>query len=341
MLINANSDTDIIMNNTCIIDKYDRRLSYLRISITDRCNLRCKYCTPLTPLTMLKHDDILQYEEILRIVRVGVRHGISKVRITGGEPLVRLGVYDFLKELNQIEGLNDVSLTTNGVLLKENLDRIKDAGIKRINISLDTLDRSHFQDITGRDYFQKVWEGIHLAQEKGFNPIKLNVVAINGMNEQEIINFAELSIKYPFHIRFIEFMPIGQSDISSAPPLLTPEIKKIAETLGELIPVKKDVNDGPAYRYRFNNAQGELGFISPISNHFCSQCNRLRLTANGNLRSCLLSDHQEDLRTPLRNGCSDEEILAIFNDTMKHKREKHKIGQLDNSVLTQMSSIGG
>jgi len=329
------------MDNINIIDNYDRRLSYLRISITDRCNLRCKYCTPLTPLTMLKHDEILQYEEILRIVRVGVRHGISKVRITGGEPLVRLGVYDFLRELNRIEGLNDVSLTTNGVLLRDNVDKIKDAGIKRINISLDSLERSQFQEITGRDYFNKVWEGINLSLEAGFNPIKINVVAVNGMNEKEIVDFAELSIKYPFHIRFIEFMPIGQSKIHADKPLLTPEIKKITETLGELIPVKNGTNDGPAFRYRFNNALGEVGFISPISNHFCSRCNRLRLTANGNLRACLLSDRQVDLRAPMRNGCSDEEILAIFKQAMKLKQERHKMGQTDDSVLTQMSSIGG
>ena len=325
-----------------LVDKYNRNLSYLRISITDRCNLRCRYCAPLTPLTMLSHGEVLNYEEILRVVKVGVGHGISKIRVTGGEPLVRRGVYDFLAKLSRIDGVRDISLTTNGVLLKGNIDKIRSAGVRRINISLDSLDRENFKRITGKDHFQKVWDGILLALDRGFDPIKINVVALRGLNDHELLNFAELSIKYPLHIRFIEYMPIGKTCVDASQQLLTPETRERISVFGELIPVESGENDGPAFRYRFKNAKGEIGFISPISRHFCSKCNRLRLTANGRLRSCLLSDDFVDLMPHLRNGCSDETISELYLETIKHKRERHSISfSPDEKVFTQMSSIGG
>lgn len=324
-----------------LIDRYNRKLNYLRISITDRCNLRCQYCVPLTPSTMLTHDDILRYEEIVRIVKIGVDLGISKVRVTGGEPLVRLGVYDFLSTLTAIEGLKDVSLTTNGVLLKDNIDKLKATGIKRINISLDSLQRENFREITGRDAFQKVWDGLEAAISAGFDPIKINVVVLPDKNDQELLDFAELSIRYPFHVRFIEYMPIGQPHFKTTRKLLTPDIKETIGTLGELIPVAKGESDGPAARYKFKNARGEIGFISPISHHFCAQCSRLRLTANGMLRSCLLSDRQVDVRSDLRNGCSDERISEILLDAIRHKQEKHHIDSGAAKIETQMSAIGG
>jgi len=291
---------------------------------------------------MLAHEEILRYEEILRIVRVGVQNGISKVRITGGEPLVRLGVYDFLQQLTAIKGLKDVSLTTNGVLLKNNTARLRAAGIKRINVSLDSMESDNFKTITGRDYYHKVWQGLESAIKDGFDPIKINVVVLNGLNERELTDFAGLSIQYPFHVRFIEYMPIGQSNFKPTQQLFTPEIKKIISSLGELIPVDRGENDGPAERYKFKNARGEIGFISPISHHFCSQCSRLRLTANGMLRSCLLSDHQVDLRTHLRSGCSDEKISEILLDTVKNKQQKHTIRESNHfKISSQMSAIGG
>lgn len=291
---------------------------------------------------MLSHDDILHYEEVLRIVKVGVGHGIRKVRITGGEPLVRKGVCGFLAEINRIEGIEDISLTTNGVLLKEYIDEIKEAGVKRINISLDSLDRDNFLKITGRDNFEKVWEGIHLAVEKGFDPVKINMVVIKGLNDHEILNFAELSIHHPFHIRFIEYMPIGEAHVDKTQQLLTPETKKIVGSLGELVSVESGKNDGPAFRYKFKNGRGELGFISPISRHFCSRCNRLRLTANGMLRSCLLSDDQVDLKTHLRNGCTDEKISELFLESINHKQRKHHLEITEKqAVSTQMNAIGG
>lgn len=330
------------MTDSKLIDKYSRNLNYLRISITDRCNLRCLYCGPREDFPRLAHEEILRYEEILRLVHIGVGLGISKVRVTGGEPLIRKGVYAFLKELNSIENLTDVSLTTNGVFLKDNIYSIKDAGIKRINISLDSLDRGKYEKITGLDAFRQVWQGIHMALKAGFSPIKINVVALRGINDNELVDFARLSIHYPFHIRFIEHMPFGAIAEPSGQYLLTPEIRSTIEVLGKLRPVDKGVNDGPAERLKFRDAPGEIGFIRPLSRHFCGTCNRLRLTANGQLRSCLLSDRQEDLRTPLRNGRPDNELAEIFLRAVEHKPSEHHLNcGRPNRLNGHMSSIGG
>lgn len=325
-----------------LIDKYNRCLNYLRISITDRCNLRCIYCVPNDKNPNLPHKEILRYEEILRLVRIGVRLGISKVRVTGGEPLVRKGVYDFLSQLTQIDGLSDVSLTTNGVLLKDNIKKIRSAGIKRINVSMDTLSRKKYHEITGHDMFDQVWEGIESAQNMGFDPIKINVVALNGINDDELIDIAGLSFSYPFHIRFIEYMPIGASRMNIGKQLLAPEIKKRVNVLGKLIPVKNGINDGPARRYKFKGAKGEIGFIHAISKHFCNECNRLRLTASGKLRPCLLSDSEEDLKGPLRRGCLDSELADVFLRAVSHKPVDHNIASdQPGKVAGQMSAIGG
>jgi cyclic pyranopterin phosphate synthase len=202
------------LNASKLIDKCNRHLNYLRISITDRCNLRCRYCVPQDLIPKLSHAEILSYEEILRIVRIATRLGISKVRVTGGEPLVRKGVYEFLHKLTTTKGLKDVSLTTNGVLLKDNLEKIQAAGISRINISLDTLNPAKYREITGYDEFHRVWQGIEKAHQMGFYPIKLNVVALKGVNDEELVEMARLSFQYPFHVRFIEYMPIGRSDFN-------------------------------------------------------------------------------------------------------------------------------
>jgi cyclic pyranopterin phosphate synthase len=317
-------------------------LNYLRISITDRCNLKCIYCVPRDLIPRLSHDEILTYEEILKVVRVGVKLGISKIRVTGGEPLVRKGVYEFLAKLSRISGLTDLSLTTNAVALKDNLQRIKSAGIKRINVSLDTIKPEKFAKITGMDLFDQVWQGIEGALEMGFHPIKINVVALNGVNDEELIDMAQLSFDYPFHVRFIEYMPIGQSQMGNGPLLLAPEIKKRISVLGHLIPVRNSANDGPAQRYRFDGAAGEIGFIHAMSHHFCDRCNRLRLTARGQLRPCLLSDHHEDVRDPLRDGCSDDQLAEIFFKAVRHKPSDHNLAlQNPTRVCGQMHSIGG
>ena len=325
-----------------LIDPCNRHLNYLRISITDRCNLKCIYCVPRDRIPRLAHDEILTYEEILRLVRVGVKLGISKIRVTGGEPLVRKGVYDFLSELSRIEGLADLSLTTNAVALKDNLKKIKSAGIKRINISLDTLKREKFEKITGMDLFDQVWQGIEGARAMAFHPIKINIVALNGVNDDELIDMAQLTFDYPFHMRFIEYMPIGESQMGNGPLLLAPEIKKRISVLGNLIRVRNSVNDGPAQRYRFEGALGEIGFIHALSHHFCDRCNRLRLTARGQLRPCLLSDHHEDVRGPLRSGCSDDQLAEIFFRAVRHKPSDHNLAlQNPSRVCGQMHSIGG
>lgn len=325
-----------------LIDKYNRRLNYLRISITDRCNLRCIYCVPDDLHQLLPHKEILRYEEILRLVRIGARLGISKVRITGGEPLIRKGVYDFLSELTKINGLVDVSLTTNGILLRDNIEKIKSAGIKRINVSMDTLSRQKYKNITGHDMFDQVWEGIKSAQSQGFNPIKINVVALEGINDDELIEIARLSFSSPLHIRFIEYMPIGTSRINTGTHLLAPEIQERIKVLGELIPVEKGINDGPAERYKFKGAQGEIGFIHALSKHFCNECNRLRLTASGKLRACLLSDRQEDLKGPLRRGCLDSELADVFLRAVSHKPFDHNVVcNQPVMVAGRMSAIGG
>lgn len=330
------------MSTNRLIDKYNRHLNYLRVSITDRCNLRCIYCLPKDRIPKLSHDEILSYEEILRVIRIGVDMGITKVRITGGEPLVRKGVYDFLENLTAIQGLEDVSLTTNGMLLAENIDRIKDAGISRLNVSLDSLSAERYREITGRDGLAKVWKGIARAQDRGMEPIKINVVALRGYNDGELGDFAALTLEKPYHVRFIEYMPMGMNRVDSRHHLLTPEIKERIAARGELIPLKHNHNDGPAERFKFLGARGEIGFISALSHHFCKTCNRLRLTASGQLRSCLLGDHQVDIKTPLRTGCGDAVITESFLRAVQGKPSRHRLStHIATTVDAQMSSIGG
>jgi len=331
-----------LSNLTLLNDRFNRNINYLRISITDRCNLQCTYCNPHNLVPKLTHEGILSYEELLRIIRVAVRLGISKIRITGGEPLVRKGVYHFLKEIVAIEGIKDVSLTTNGVLLKDNIRKIKQAGIKRINVSLDSLNRRNFEKITRRDLFSQVWEGIESARSEGLEPIKLNVVAIRGQNDHEFQDIARLSFDYPFHIRFIEYMPVGDATFNKSHQILTPEIKKRLRNIGKLIRIPNLINDGPARRYRFKGAIGEIGFISAISRHFCHDCNRLRLTASGALRACLLSDRQTDIKGPLRSGCSDLELARVFMHAIYLKPTGHHITKdHDHPVNGKMFAIGG
>jgi GTP 3',8-cyclase len=325
-----------------LIDSYNRHLNYLRISVTDRCNLNCCYCEPRKRIVKLSQNEILSYEEILRLVRIGISLGITKVRITGGEPLVRKGIYDFLTCLKTLKGLEDISLTTNAVLLEENLEKLEKAGIKRINISLDTLDRNKFKTITGHDCFEKVWNAILKAHAGGFNPIKLNTVVLPGINEDELTDLAQLSFAYPFHIRFIEYMPIGTSTLIWRPPILASDMLTRLKRLGKLTHVKNEIWDGPARRFKIEGAKGEIGLISAMSHHFCRQCNRLRLTADGRLRTCLLSDRFEDLKGPLRSGCSDKKLADIIVNAIRQKPFAHCLTTDSTArVDDQMSSIGG
>ena len=325
-----------------LVDRFDRTINYLRISVTDRCNLRCVYCMPPFGERKLRHKEILRYEEFLRIVRIAIKLGINKVRLTGGELLVRKGIQEFVPMLAALNGLDDVSLTTNGVYLKDHLDMLKAAGIKRINVSIDSLDRAKFKRITRFDYFTRVWEGIEKARDMGFHPIKLNVVMMKGINDNEVLDFGRLAIEQPYCVRFIECMPVGleANSLAFIPNL---EIERaLVNEFGPLIPVSSGQNDGPATRYRFDGGKGEIGFISPISHSFCQDCNRLRLTANGLLLPCLLSDRELDIKDPLRRGCLDEELIEVFLEAVKSKPKCHPLS-LDNhrKVYRKMCSIGG
>ena len=325
-----------------LIDRYRRHLNYLRISITDRCNLRCLYCVPSGPFPYLPHSEILTMEEILRFVSVGVRLGISKVRITGGEPLVRKGVCGLLGRLCATEGITDVSLTTNGVLLSRFLPGLQAAGIRRINVSLDTLDPARFSRITRRDRFQQVWEGILAAHHAGFHPIKINVVALNGINDGDLADLAKLAFDYPFHIRFIEYMPMGPARLPDRYMLSGSQILERIEHLGKLVPQPAGAHDGPAERYRFDGARGEIGLIFAMSRHFCNHCNRLRLTASGKLRTCLLSDDAIDVKKVLRGGGTDGQLADIYWEAARRKQRRHRMGASSSpSVQSQMSQIGG
>lgn len=329
------------MTHPKLIDPYNRHLNYLRISVTDRCNLRCIYCMPPGGcVPKLAHDEILRYEEILRIVRVGAALGIAKVRVTGGEPLVRKEIAPFLTDLSAIEGISDIALTTNGVLLADRLPEVRSAGIRRLNISLDTLDPEKYARITGRDAFRRVWEGIEKALTAGFFPIKINVVAIRGVNDDELADLARLTFDMPIHVRFIEYMPMGDGPMEVTSPLLGEEILERVGAVGRLISVAHGEMDGPAIRYRFEGAKGEVGLIRPLSHHFCGSCNRLRLTASGHLRPCLLSDRQTDVKGPLRGGCTDVDLAGIFLETIRFKPMAHGLHN-KRSVKGRMSAIGG
>jgi cyclic pyranopterin phosphate synthase len=290
------------------------------------------------------HEDILTYEELLRLARLSVGLGIEKIRLTGGEPLVRKGLLDFIRSLKAFSGIRDISLTTNGVLLAEKAQALWEAGIRRLNISLDSLDREKYHRITRFDYFDQVWAGILEAERIGYSPIKINVVAMKGINDDEILNFGRLSMEKPYHIRFIEFMPVGEENGWKAERFISSgETLQKLQTLGPLSPINGKGLDGPAKRMAFSQAKGEIGLISPISEHFCPSCNRLRLTAEGLLRVCIFSDRETDLRTPLRQGATDNQLAAAIHEAILQKPKEHpvQLSPIPRKCQRQMSKIGG
>ncbi len=324
-------------------DTFKRNINYLRISITDRCNLRCVYCMPEDGVQLAGHDVVLNFEEIVKIVQSAVMVGIRKIRLTGGEPLVRKGIMHLIKTIDEIPEIDDIALTTNGILLPEMAADLKEAGLKRINISLDTLSPEKFAKVTRGGELSKVWMGIEKALDAGFDPVKINTVMIRGFNNDELWEFVELSRKSPLHIRFIELMPIGTSELWAADSYMSSdELKQIISTKCELVPEKEVTGSGPAKYYRIPGALGTIGFISPISNHFCSQCNRLRLTSEGQLRPCLHSPHEIDLRTPLREGASQLELANIIRQAINSKPEKHDMAATGwEGNRRVMNQIGG
>jgi cyclic pyranopterin phosphate synthase len=338
-------------DSTELKDLFSRTISYLRLSLTDRCNLKCLYCVPEKDSSecfpRLDHNDLLSYEELLRVVRVAVSLGISKLRLTGGEPLVRKDIMHFIDQLAEIDNLNDIRITTNGVLLEKLADPLAAAGIRKINISLDTLKPERFERITGVDCFTQVWKGIERAQAAGFSPIKLNTVVMRGINDDELEDFVKMSQETAMQIRFIEFMPIGSSSSWDKKAYMSSdEIMDRIGKLGELIPISKGKADGPATMFRAGQgAKGKIGFISPISHRFCDRCNRLRLTSEGKLRSCLLDDRETDLRSVLRQGGSDQDIRQTLVEAVRNKPKGHQMEErLKNqgeNCHGRMSRIGG
>jgi cyclic pyranopterin phosphate synthase len=298
---------------------------------------------PEEGIPLISHGAILTYEEILRIVRVFAAEGISKVRLTGGEPLVRKGIVDFISRLSQIEEIKDLSLTTNGILLKEYARDLKRAGLKRINVSLDSLTKERFFQITRRDEYERVWNGIEEALRVGFSPIKINMVAIKGLNDDEIESFARLTLHLPLTVRFIEYMPSGNGEEWKESDILTiPRIKDRLERVGPLTPVPPDQWDGPSKRFKIEGAIGEIGLIGAVSSHFCSDCNRLRLTPDGKIRTCLFSDEEIDVREILRKGGSDQNLKERLLDALRAKPERHHINTHQfKKCQRNMSAIGG
>jgi cyclic pyranopterin phosphate synthase len=331
-----------------MLDKFNREINYLRVSITDRCNLHCVYCRPKEGISLQGHEDILRYEEIIRIVSIAVKMGLIKVRVTGGEPLVRRGCIEFFAALKKIDGLKDISLTTNGILLAELAQRIFNAGISRINISLDSLNKDKYSKITRGGNLDDVLRGIARAEEIGFSPIKINTVAIKGFNDDEAVDFARLAVEKPFQVRFIELMPVGlQTNMDYSEDYIPAAqlIEKINRHY-QLEPVKNKRNksDGPAKIFKIKGGLGEIGFINPVSGHFCSTCNRLRLTSDGKLRVCLLKEAEVDLKKALRANCSDAELEKLIRDAILLKPKEHDIACTKSSLkkcYINMSEIGG
>jgi cyclic pyranopterin phosphate synthase len=326
-------------------DRFGREISYLRVSVTDRCNFRCFYCRPVRDFTPLPHSEILSYEEILEVVRAGVAAGVKKVRLTGGEPLLRRGIAHLVKEIAAMPEIQDLGLTTNGLLLETMAWPLREAGLTRLNVSLDSLDPAVFQRVTGKDAARQVLAGIEAALSLGFAPVKLNTVAVAGVNDADFGRLARLSMDWPVHVRFIEFMPTaGVTDWASARFLSWERVKEIVERdAGALEQVPESgLFPGPALRYRFPGAKGEVGFITAVTRHFCGECNRMRLTADGKLRPCLLSDREVDVRAGLRAGLGEEAVLAAWKRALELKPQGHALDNPERAPLKRgMSRIGG
>ncbi|MCL4502189.1 MAG: GTP 3',8-cyclase MoaA [Deltaproteobacteria bacterium] len=320
-----------------------RRINYLRMSITDRCNLRCGYCTYWQKFERLSPGEILSYEELLRLAAVAARIGIRKIRITGGEPLVRRGVVDFIKGLHRVPGLDEVCLTTNGVLLPELAPALYEAGLRHLNISLDTLRRERYLEITGRDNWQEVMAGLEMALSLGFQPLKINCVVLKGINDDELMDLALLTQYHPVQVRFIELMPTVSQDWWERHYFPTSAVLRQLAGLGRLSPVIPAATAGPARVFRAPGFQGELGFISPMSNHHCSSCNRLRLTTAGQLRPCLLRSMEFDFKASLRQGVSDFLLGFLFKEAIRLKQKKEYSLPISRAVYNDFSmvSIGG
>jgi len=328
-----------------LVDSYGRRIRNLRVSVTDRCNFRCVYCMPAEGLAWLPKGDILTYEEIERLVRIALRIGVEEIRLTGGEPLVRRDLPELVRRLAPLQGLKSLSLTTNGYLLKEQARGLAEAGLRRINVSLDTLDHAKFYTLTRRDSLPKVLEGLaEIERYPQVAPIKINAVAIRGFSEGEVLEFARLARRKPYEVRWIEYMPLDADQTWTKDDVLNgAELKAIIEQEFPLVPVGGLDPSSTSRVYRFaDGVPGTIGFINPVSEPFCAQCDRIRLTAEGAFRTCLFSTVETDLRAPLRAGASDDEVEQLIRAATWEKELKHYIGDKSfKRANKSMSMIGG
>jgi len=326
-----------------LLDGHGRRIEDVRVSVTDRCNFRCQYCMPADGLPWLRRDEILSFEEITRIVRLLVEMGVPDVRLTGGEPLVRRDVPSLVRMVAGVDGVRDLSLTTNGYLLERDADALVAAGLRRINVSIDSLQRDRFFQITRRDALPQVLRGLDaIARHPEVRPVKVNAVAIRGFTEREVIPFCDLARSTGFQVRFIEFMPLDGDRAWDRDAVLT------GSELRELIAAVHPIEELPrepsstARVFRFRDGRGEIGFVDPVSDPFCAECNRIRLTAEGALRTCLFSHHETDLREPLRSGADDDELERIVRAAVWRKELKHRVGEPGfRQPARTMSAIGG
>jgi cyclic pyranopterin phosphate synthase len=327
-----------------LVDSWGREVKSVRVSVTDKCNFRCRYCMPADGLDWLPRDEVLSFEEIARLVDVLARMGVDEVRLTGGEPLVRRDLPVLVAMLARVDGVRDLSLTTNGVMLDRLARPLVEAGLRRINVSLDSLDHVRFAEITRRDALDKVLRGLEEAERyPELRPIKVNCVAIKGFTEEEVPRLAALARRKPYVVRFIEFMPLDADEGWREDQVLTGgEIRTLIEAEhGPLVELPSKASS-TARRYGFADGSGEVGFVNPVSEPFCSTCDRIRLTADGQLRTCLFSRREWDLKTPLRAGVSDEELAAVLRHAVAHKELKHRINEPGFVRASRsMSQIGG
>jgi cyclic pyranopterin phosphate synthase len=325
-------------------DTFGRVADDLRISVTDRCNFRCVYCMPAEGMRWLPRDEVLNFDEIVRVTRVLVEHcGVRTLRLTGGEPLVRKGIEELTAQLSAIDPSLDMAMTTNGILLREKASALRAAGLKRLNVSLDTLHADRFRNLARRDALDRVLDGLQAAREAGFSPLKLNMVVMRGQNDDEVLDFARLARREGYEVRFIEFMPLD-ADGAWTPESVVAS-REIIEAIDREFPLQPVANDrpAPATRFRFRDGSpGSIGVIASVSDAFCKICNRLRLTADGHLRTCLFSIQEHDVKALLRGGASDLEIRDFVVAAVWQKEEGHKIGRADFvRPARSMSQIGG
>jgi cyclic pyranopterin phosphate synthase len=324
------------------LDRFGREINYLRISLTDRCNLRCVYCMP-EDMKFRPRAELLQDDELLLLVRLFTELGFHKFRLTGGEPTVRANVVELVQGIARTPGVRSLSMTTNGLLLKQLARPLAEAGLQRVNVSIDTLDAAKFKRLTRWGDVQDVWEGIEAAEAAGLVPMKLNAVIVRGYNEDDVVELAGLTLSHPWQVRFIEMMPFGDvAEFQQAQVITSQAMRdKIEAQLGPLIPVDGGRLDGEARLYRLADGLGDVGFISSVTEPFCASCNRARLTADGKLRMCLLREYEMDLLTPLRAGAGVEALKALITKAVYHKPWGHGLAHNVVPMNRVMSEIGG